>query len=108
MVVLESSSNIGLDNAGSRFQFGGRKGKSGKEALLIVKLIQDHAKWCKRNVVIKFMDIEKFFDTMNFKRALIIAYKNGLKGRLWSIYKEINNKKTCIYTRNPVGHVYKN
>ena len=53
-----------MDESGSEFAF--------------VKLVQDYAKWTKNDVVIKFLDVEKFFDTMNFKLALIQAYLYGV------------------------------
>ena len=73
-----------------------------KEVLLIVKLIQDHAKWTKRPLVFKFLDIRKFFDTMNYKSALIEAYKSGIKSQYWRMYRSLNGYKQCIpYT--PLG-----
>ena len=42
------------------------------------------------------MDVEKFFDTMNFKKALIEAYQCGVEGKSWQCYKMINEKKTCV------------
>ena len=59
-----------VDSAGSEYAFGGRKKRSGMDALLVVKLIQDYAKWTKKEVVIEFLDIEKFFDSMNYQLAL--------------------------------------
>ena len=85
-----------VDEAGSEFACGGRRKRSGMDALLIVKLIQDYAKWTKKPVVMKFLDVEKFFDSMNYKLALIEAYKNGVHGRFWQSYKNINSKCTCI------------
>ena len=73
-----------------------------KALLLVVKLVQDHAKWTKRPLVLKFLDIRKFFDTMNYKTALIEAYRSGIKGKYWRIYKSINEIKKCTpYT--PLG-----
>ena len=63
-----------IDNNGSEYAFGGRKDRSVKEVLLIVKLMQDHASWTKRPLILKFLDIRKFFDTMNYKTALIQEY----------------------------------
>ena len=50
----------------------------------------------------KFMDITKFFDTMNYKKVLIDAYKSGLEGCEWVLYNNINKKKTCI-PHTPLG-----
>ncbi len=85
-----------VDSVGSEFACGGRKKRSGLEALLIVKLMQDYAKWAKKKLVIKFLDVEKFFDKINYKVALIEAFKCGVTGRDWQCYKTINSKKTCI------------
>ena len=85
-----------VDEAGSEFAFGGRKERSGMDALLVLKLVQDYVKWTKKEVVIKFLDVEKFFDSMNYKLALIEAFRNGVGGRYWQCYKTINAKKVCI------------
>ena len=85
-----------VDSMGSEFAIGGRKCRSGMDALLVVKLIQDYAKWTKKEVVIEFLDIEKFFDSMNYQLALIEAYRNGVKGRYWQSYKTINSSKKCV------------
>ena len=85
-----------MDRNGTEFACGGRKGRSGMEALLIVKLIQDYARWTKSEMIIKFLDVEKFFDSMNFKKSLIEAYISGVRGRFWQCYKVINERKQCI------------
>ena len=85
-----------VDDAGSEFACGGRKGRSVNDPLLVVKLIQDYAKWTKKETILKFLDVEKFFDSMNYKLALIEAYKNGVDGRYWQCYKTLNAKKSCI------------
>ena len=72
-----------VDDSGSEFECGGRKERSVSDPLLIVKLIQDYAKWTKKETVLKFLDVEKFFDSMNYKLALIEAYNNGVDGRYW-------------------------
>ena len=41
------------NDMGSDTAFGGRKGKSGMEALLIIKLLQDHARWTNEQVIFK-------------------------------------------------------
>jgi hypothetical protein len=66
------------------------------DALLIVKLIQDYARWTKKEVVIEFLDVEKFFDSMNYQLGLIEAYRNGVTGRHWQSYKTINSSKKCV------------
>ena len=82
-----------VDEAGSEFAFGGRKERSGMDALLVLKLVQDYVKWTKKELVIEFLDVEKFFDSMNYKLALIEAYRNGVDRRYWQSYKTINSKK---------------
>ena len=80
-----------VDESGSEFACGGRRERSVMDALLILKLVQDYARWTKQIVVMKFLDVEKFFDSMNYKLALIEAYKNGVDGRFWQSYKTINS-----------------
>ena len=95
-VTVRTNITSKVDDCGSEFACGGRKERSVDDALLIVKLIQDYAKWTKKKVVIKFLDVEKFFDSMNYKLALIEAFRSGVDGRHWQTYKTINSSKTCI------------
>ena len=88
--------SITVDKSGSEYACGGRKGRSVMDALLVIKLIQDYAKWTKKEVVIEFLDVEKFFDSMNYKLALIEAFQNGVTGRFWQCYKTINSNKVCV------------
>ena len=85
-----------VDANGTEYACGGRKNRSGMEALLIVKLVQDYARWTKGSIILKFLEVEKFFDSMNFKKSLIEAYCCGVKGRFWQCYKTINQKRQCI------------
>ena len=45
--------------------------------------------------MLKFLDIRNFFDTMNYKSALIEAYKSGVSGKYWRLYRNLNAEKTC-------------
>ena len=85
-----------VDENGSESAFGGRKGKDTLEPLLIIKLVQDHAKWTKEQYIFKFMDVEKFFDSMNFHRCMIDLHRSGIKGDYWKAYESINEHKTCV------------
>ena len=92
-----------LDENGSEYAFGGRKGRAVNEVLLIVRLVQDHCHWTGQPLILKFLDVKKFFDTMNFKKCLIEAYKSGLTGKYWNMYQAINKFKECVpYT--PLGN----
>ncbi len=99
---LYSKSAPILDISGTEFAFGGRTERCVQEALLVVRLIQDHANWTGKHIFIKFMDVEKFFDTMNFKKALIDAYNSGLNGKKWILYNVNNKSKTCVPS-TPLG-----
>ena len=78
---LYSKSSPIADQNGSNSAFGGRKGKSTMSPLLIIKLIQDHAVWTKEQLIFKFMDVEKFFDSMNFHKCMVDLYASGVGGR---------------------------
>ena len=95
-----------VDESGSEFAFGGRKERSGKECLLILRLMQDHSNWSKQPMILKFLDVTKFFDTMNFKKCLIEAYKSGITGKYWRMYKATNEVKVCSPT-TPLGQCEK-
>ena len=62
---------------------------------MIVRLIQDYSNWCKQPLILKFLDVTKFFDTMNYKKCLIEAYRSGVTGKYWKLYKVINERKQC-------------
>ena len=95
-----------LDANGSEFAFGGRKGRSVGEVLLIVRLVQDHSHWTGQPLILKFLDVKKFFDTMNYRKCLIEAFKSGLNGKLWKLYSAMNKFRNCIpYT--PLGNCKK-
>ena len=85
-----------MDGNGSDSAFGGRKGKSTIEPLLIIKLIQDNAVWMNEQIIFKFMDVEKFFDSMNFHRCMVDVYRSGVSGSYWKAYENINMNKVCI------------
>ncbi len=99
---LYSKCSPTVDTNGSEFAFGGRKKRSAKECLLIVRLLQDHANWTKKPMILKFLDITKFFDTMNFKKCLIEIFKSGINGKYWRMYKTINEFKVCVPS-TPLG-----
>ena len=50
----------------------------------------------KEQVIFKFLDVEKFFDSMNFRKCLIDLYNVGVGGTLWKAYETINKTKTCV------------
>ena len=85
-----------VDKNGSEAAFGGRKGKSANDPLLMIKLIQDHARWTKEQLIFKFMDVEKFFDSMNFHKCMLDIYESGVHGPYWKAYENINNHMLCI------------
>ena len=93
---LYSKSSPIADQNGSNSAFGGRKGKSTMSPLLIIKLIQDHAVWTKEQLIFKFMDVEKFFDSMNFHKCMVDLYASGVGGRYWKAYENINKNMVCV------------
>ena len=80
---------------GSEYAFGGRKERSVSEVLLIVRLVQDYSHWMKQPLILKFLDVAKFFDTMNYKKCMIEAHESGIIGRYWKLYAAINKRKRC-------------
>ena len=63
---------------------------------MILKLVQDYTRWTMKEVILTFPVIEKFFDSINFRKSLIIVNQNGVRGRFWQTYKTINEKRQCI------------
>ena len=84
-----------VEISGSEYAFGGRKERSVSEVLLIVRLVQDYSNWKKQPLILKFLDVTKFFDMMNYKKCLIEAYQSGVMGQYWRMYAAINQKKQC-------------
>ena len=80
---------------GSEYAFGGRVERSVSEVLLIVRLIQDYCHWKKQPLILKFLDVTKFFDTMNYRKCMIEGYKSGICGKYWKLYAAINERKKC-------------
>ena len=93
---LYSKSSPIADKNGSDSAFGGRKGKSTMSPLLIIKLIQDHAVWTKEQLIFKYMDVEKFFDSMNFHKCMVDLYGSGVGGKYWKAYENINKNMVCV------------
>ena len=93
---LYSKSAPIADENGSDSAFGGRKGKSAMSPLLIIKLIQDHAVWTNEQFIFKFMDVEKFFDSMNFHKCMVDLYGSGVGGGFWKAYENINENMVCV------------
>ena len=85
-----------VDQHGSETAFGGRKKKSPMNPLLIIKLVQDHARWTKQQIIFKFMDVEKFFDSMNFHKCMIDIHESGVQGSYWKAYETINSHRICV------------
>ena len=85
-----------VDQNGSESAFGGRKGKSTMQPLLIIKLVQDHARWTNEQIIFKFMDVEKFFDSMNFHKCMIDIHESGVQGSHWKAYENINSHMVCV------------
>ena len=91
-----------IDNNGSEYAFGGRKGRSHKEALVILRLVQDHSRWTKQPLILKFLDVTKFFDMMNYRKCMIELFKSGVTGKFWRLYKLMNEFKVCV-PHTPMG-----
>ena len=84
-----------VEMRGSEYAFGGRIERSVSEVLLIVRLVQDYSHWKKEPLILKFLDVTKFFDTMNYRKCLIEAYESGISGKYWKLYAAINERKKC-------------
>ena len=57
--------------------------------------MQNYCNWCKQPLILKFLDVTKFFDKMNYKKCLIEAFRSGVTGKYWKLYKVINERKRC-------------
>ncbi|KAL1447191.1 hypothetical protein WDU94_013942 [Cyamophila willieti] len=80
-------------------QFGFRKGRGTRDAMLALRLIlEKQLKKKNRDTYIAFIDLEKAFDKVEWKKLFCILKEIGLKFKdrriLWNLYKN----ETAVYT----------
>ena len=77
-------------------QAGGVKGAATADHLFLLRAIMDIAKENKSNLFLTFYDVQKAYDRADVKNMLHIAWKAGVKGKLWRILKELSTNLTAV------------
>lgn len=80
-----------LEESLSEDQFGFRRGRGTREAILALRLIIQKNLRKKKKVFITFSDLEKAFDNVNWNKMFAILKERGIKWKdrrvIWNLYK---------------------
>ena len=77
-------------------QAGGVKGATTADHLFLLRAIMTIAKENKWNLFLTFYDVQKAYDRADVDNMLHIAWKAGIKGKLWRILKELSTNLTAV------------
>ena len=73
-------------------QAGGRKDCSTYDHLFCIRAIIDIALKERRKILITFFDVKKAYDHADINDMMEILWENGVKGKLWRLVKNMNEK----------------
>ena len=81
-------------------QAGGIKGRATVDHTLVLKELVHLAKKERKGATLIFMDVTKAYDKAWLNAIMYVLHKQGLKGRVWKIIKDLkSNLKTTIQTK---------
>ena len=75
-------------------QAGGTKGRATTDHILILKELSNIARMNKRPMYIVYLDVTKAYDKAWLDAIMYVLYKQGIKSKLWSTIKKINESLT--------------
>ena len=82
-------------------QAGGKKGTATADHSLVLKDLIKIGRDTKKQVYLVFLDVTKAYDKAWLDAIMFVLHKQGLKSRLWTIIKKLNEKLTAtIYTKH--------
>ena len=85
----------------TQFQAGGRKGCSTADHVFIVRGITSYALHTKKKIYLTFYDVEKAYDRADVQDMIYLAWKDGVRGKLWRLMRVMNEGLTAtIKTKN--------
>lgn len=79
----------------TQFQAGGRKGCSPCDHVFIIRSIISFAMKMRKKIILTFYDVEKAYDRADIADMMHIAWKNGVKGKLWRLARSLNLNLTA-------------
>ena len=81
-------------------QAGGIKGRATVDHTLVLKELVHLAKKERKGAILVFMDVTKAYDKAWLDAIMYVLHKQGIKGKLWKIVKDLNsNLRTTIQTK---------
>ena len=85
----------------SQYQAGGRKGCSTADHVFIVRGIISYAIHTKKKIILTFYDVEKAYDRADVQDMIYLAWKDGVRGKLWRLIRAMNEDLTAtVKTKN--------
>ena len=80
----------------TQFQAGGRKGCSPVDHIFIIRGIISYALQTKRKIILTMYDVEKAYDRADIEDMLYIAWKDGVRGKLWRLTRALSTGLSAI------------
>ena len=90
--MILNRANPNIEKGMSKYQAGGRKNYSIKEQVFIVRSIINYHKYLNKPLLIEFIDLRKAFDKMVLKNVMINLWEIGIRGKIWRVIYNINQK----------------
>ena len=90
--MILNRANPNIEKGMSRYQAGGRKNYSIKEHVFIVRSIINKHIYFNQPLLIEFIDLRKAFDKMVLKNVMLNLWEIGIKGKIWRVIYNINQK----------------
>ena len=100
MVVNAAKGKI-MENM-SKFQLGTKPGHRAQEHLFVMRSVIELYILCGKALILQLYDISKFFDREMLMDCMDAMYNNGIKGKLYRLFYEMN-RNTRIRVRTAVG-----
>ena len=86
---------IGSITGFSQGQAGGKKGASTVDHLFLLRSLMTIAIKNKQNLFLTFFDVSKAYDNADVSNMLHVMWKNGVRGKLWRILKNLSINLTA-------------
>ena len=80
----------------TQYQAGGRKGCSTADHVFIVRGLISYALNTKKKIFLTFYDVEKAYDRVDVQDMIYLAWKDGVRGKLWRLVRAMNESLTAI------------
>ena len=92
----------------TQFQAGGRKGCCPVDHIFIIRGIISYALHKNKRIILTMYDVEKAYDHADVDDMLHIAWKDGVRGKIWRLTRTMNTELTAnIKTKHGVTSTVK-